>query len=60
MWPQHNIQRTTFGFALLSLLAVAAETPLDAQVEIVDEQFEDIPWNSRYDCPNRQMMTQRN
>jgi radical SAM superfamily enzyme YgiQ (UPF0313 family) len=47
----------TFRFALLSLLAVAAETPSDAQVEIVDEQFEDIPWNSRYDLVGITCMT---
>ena len=47
----------TFRFALLSLLAVAAETPPDTQVEIVDEQFEDIPWNSKYDLVGITCMT---
>lgn len=47
----------TFRFALLSLLSVAAETPSDAQVEIVDEQFEDIPWNSKYDLVGITCMT---
>ena len=35
----------TFRFSLLSLLSVAAETPADADVRIVDEQIEDIPWS---------------
>ena len=30
----------TFRFSLLSLLAVAAETPEDVDVQIVDEQVE--------------------
>ena len=35
----------TFRFSMLSLLTVAAETPPDAEVQIVDEQIDDIPWD---------------
>ncbi len=37
----------TFRFSLLSLLSVAAETPQDVKVRIVDEQAESIPWHER-------------
>ena len=33
----------TFRFSLLSLLSVAAETPKEVKVEIVDEQIGAIP-----------------
>lgn len=35
----------TFRFSLLSLLRVAAATPPDVNVTIIDEQFDDIPWD---------------
>lgn len=47
----------TFRFDLLSLLSVAAETPPDVEVEIVDEQFEDISWHSAYDLVGITCMT---
>ena len=36
----------TFRFSMLSLLTVAAETPPDVNVRIVDEQVDDIPWDA--------------
>ena len=39
----------TFRFSLLSLLSVAAETPEEIQVTIVDEQIEEIPWYGDFD-----------
>ena len=46
-WRGISRQRTfngkTFRFSMLSLLSVAALSPKDAKVTIVDEQIEDIP-----------------
>lgn len=39
----------TFRFSLLSLLAVAAETPPPHRVRIIDEQVDDIPWHATPD-----------
>ena len=47
----------TFRFSLLSLLSVAAETPHDVNVRIVDEQIEDIPWNEYFDLVGITCMT---
>lgn len=47
----------TFRFSLLSLLTVAAETPADVEVRIVDEQVEDIPWDAPVDLVGITCMT---
>jgi radical SAM superfamily enzyme YgiQ (UPF0313 family) len=47
----------TFRFSLLSLLSVAAETPYDVNVKIVDEQIEDIPWHEHFDLVGITCMT---
>lgn len=47
----------TFRFSLLSLLSVAAETPQDVKVKIVDEQIEDIPWHEQFDLVGITCMT---
>lgn len=47
----------TFRFSLLSLLAVAAESPPDADVHIVDEQVDDIPWDADVDLVGITCMT---
>jgi radical SAM superfamily enzyme YgiQ (UPF0313 family) len=47
----------TFRFSLLSLLSVAAESPEDADVRIVDEQIEDIPWEADVDLVGITCMT---
>lgn len=47
----------TFRFSLLSLLTVATETPPGVEVKIVDEQFEDIPWNVSFDLVGITCMT---
>ena len=47
----------TFRFSLLSLLSVAAETPPDVEVKIIDEQVEDIPWHEKYDLVGITSMT---
>jgi len=47
----------TFRFSLLSLLSVAAETPHDVNVRIIDEQIEDIPWNEYFDLVGITCMT---
>ena len=47
----------TFRFSLLSLLSVAAESPPDAEVRIVDEQIDDIPWDADVDLIGITCMT---
>ena len=47
----------TFRFSLLTLLSVAAETPEDAEVQIVDEQIDDIPWDADVDLVGITCMT---
>lgn len=47
----------TFRFSLLSLLSVAAETPAFADVRIVDEQVQDIPWDESFDLVGITCMT---
>ncbi len=47
----------TFRFSLLSLLSVAAETPKDVDVKIIDEQIEDIPWDADVDLVGITCMT---
>lgn len=47
----------TFRFSLLSLLSVAAETPSDVDVRILDEQIDDIPWNDHIDLVGITCMT---
>jgi len=47
----------TFRFSLLSLLSVAAETPPDVEVKIIDEQVEDIPWHEHFDLVGITSMT---
>ncbi|KKL07112.1 hypothetical protein LCGC14_2589300, partial [marine sediment metagenome] len=47
----------TFRFSLLSLLSVAAESPPDAEVRIVDEQIDEIPWDADVDLVGITCMT---
>ncbi len=47
----------TFRFSLLSLLSVAADTPEEHNVQIIDEQFDDIPWNAPVDLVGLTCMT---
>ena len=47
----------TFRFSMLSLLSVAAESPEDAIIQIVDEQIEDIPWDADVDLVGITCMT---
>ncbi len=47
----------TFRFSLLSLLTVAAETPPEIKVQIVDEQIEVIPWDAPVDLVGITCMT---
>lgn len=47
----------TFRFSLLSLLSVAAETPAGHEIRIVDEQFDDIPWDDPVDLVGITCMT---
>jgi radical SAM superfamily enzyme YgiQ (UPF0313 family) len=47
----------TFRFSLLSLLSVAAESPPEADVQIVDEQVDDIPWDADVDLVGITCMT---
>jgi radical SAM superfamily enzyme YgiQ (UPF0313 family) len=47
----------TFRFSLLSLLSVAAETPPGEEVQLVDEQIEDVPWNAAVDLVGITCMT---
>lgn len=41
----------------MSLLSLAAETPPDDKVEIIDEQIEDICWDEKYDLVGITCMT---
>ncbi|HPO10081.1 MAG TPA: radical SAM protein [bacterium] len=47
----------TFRFSMLSLLSVAAETPLGAEIRIVDEQIDEIPWEEKFDLVGITCMT---
>jgi len=47
----------TFRFSLLSLLSLAAETPPDVEIRIMDEQVDDIPWNEDFDLVGITCMT---
>ena len=47
----------TFRFSLLSLLSVAAETPPDVEIRIVDEQIDEIPWEEDFDLVGITCMT---
>jgi radical SAM superfamily enzyme YgiQ (UPF0313 family) len=47
----------TFRFSMLSLLSVAAETPPDCEIRIIDEQIETIPWNENVDLVGVTFMT---
>ncbi|MEJ2245628.1 MAG: cobalamin-dependent protein [Acidobacteriota bacterium] len=47
----------TFRFSLLSLLSVAAETPRDAEIRIIDEQIDEIPWDEEFDLVGITCMT---
>lgn len=47
----------TFRFSLLSLLSVAAASPADADVRIVDEQLDEIPWDADVDLVGITCMT---
>lgn len=51
------INGRTFRFSMLSLLTVAAATPPDVQVHIVDEQIDDIPWDAEVDLVGITCMT---
>lgn len=46
-----------FRFSLLGLLSVAAETPDGHTVRIVDEQFDDVPWDANADLVGITCMT---
>ncbi len=47
----------TFRFSMLSLLSVAAESPPDADVRIIDEQVDTIPWDAEVDLVGITCMT---
>lgn len=47
----------TFRFSMLSLLAVAAESPPNVNVQIIDEQVDEIPWNDSFDLVGITCMT---
>lgn len=47
----------TFRFSLLSLLSVAAETPAGAEVRLVDEQIEAVPFDAPVDLVGITCMT---
>jgi len=47
----------TFRFSMLSLLAVAAESPPNVNIRIVDEQFDEIPWDDSFDLIGITCMT---
>ncbi len=47
----------TFRFSMLSLLTVAALTPKEHEVTILDEQFEDLPLDKNFDLVGITAMT---
>ncbi|MCA9437924.1 MAG: B12-binding domain-containing radical SAM protein [Candidatus Omnitrophica bacterium] len=47
----------TFRFSLLSLLSVAAATPRDEDITLIDEQVDDIPWEGDFDLVGITCMT---
>jgi len=47
----------TFRFSMLSLLAVAAESPPDVNIRIVDEQVDEVPWEDPFDIVGITCMT---
>lgn len=47
----------TFRFSMLSLLTVAELSPADAEITIVDEQVEDIPFAEQFDVVGITAMT---
>jgi len=47
----------TFRFSLLSLLSVAAESPPEAEIQLVDEQIDEIPWDADVDLVGITCMT---
>ena len=47
----------TFRFSMLSLLTVAKLSPPDADITIVDEQVEDIPFDEQFDVVGITAMT---
>ena len=47
----------TFRFSLLSLLSLAAETPPDVEIRIIDEQIDEIPWKEDFDLVGITCMT---
>ncbi len=46
-----------FRFSLMSLLSVAAETPTEHTIRIIDEQIDAIPWNEPFDLVGITCMT---
>jgi radical SAM superfamily enzyme YgiQ (UPF0313 family) len=47
----------TFRFSMLSLLSVAALTPAEHRIRLVDEQVEEVPWDERFDLVGITVMT---
>jgi radical SAM superfamily enzyme YgiQ (UPF0313 family) len=47
----------TFRFSMLSLLSVAALTPREHEIVLIDEQVGDIPWDDRFDVVGITVMT---
>ena len=47
----------TFRFSMIALLTVAKLSPADAEITLVDEQVDDIPFNDRYDVVGITCMT---
>ncbi len=47
----------TFRFSMLSLLAVAAESPPGVNLRIIDEQVDEIPWDDPFDLIGITCMT---
>ena len=57
---ERNRERLKLWYAPpLSLLTIAALTPLDIEVKIIDEHFEEIDFNVRYDLVGITAMTQQ-
>ena len=47
----------TFRFSMLSLLAVAAASPPNVNIRIIDEQVDEVPWDDSFDLVGITCMT---
>jgi radical SAM superfamily enzyme YgiQ (UPF0313 family) len=47
----------TFRFSMLSLLSVGAESPPNVKIKLIDEQVDEVPWDTPFDLVGITCMT---